>query len=430
MGLRVVFEDGVNRLAFCRTTIDRFVKQHQALVSKGASFKQLSEEERDGIVARARALTARGRIKLHAAARLIAEETNRAVETVRYTLRRHDESGVEPALFPRNGANVGGGRLAEIWRRHEGGESASALAAAFDCTVDEVERSLRQVQVRRWREQPLEYVPNELFDAPNADALILDAPEPANVNGPAVRVPRDVPPYLRSLYLTPLLSPELERDLFRRYNYLKYKVAAAVKALDPETAAAEAVGAIRVLLARVDELKQRIIRGNLRLVVSIAKKHVGWSSNLFEVISDGNLSLMRAVEKFDYARGYKFSTYASWAVVKNYARTIPERQYQCAKYVTGQEELLEAAADHREAPVSESDRGRLRTLIFEGLAALSDKERDILSNHFGLNEKGCPLTLEQLGRRFGVTKERIRQIERRALAHLRELLSPALADAV
>ena len=71
-------------------------------------------------------------------------------------------------------------------------------------------------------------------------------------------------------------------------------------------------------------VKNEIISANLRLVVSIAKRHVSPGENFFELVSDGNISLIRAVEKFDYARGNKFSTYASWAIMKNYARTIPD----------------------------------------------------------------------------------------------------------
>src|SRR5262249_61919925 len=73
-------------------------------------------------------------------------------------------------------------------------------------------------------------------------------------------------------------------------------------------------------------VKNQIIRANLRLVVSIAKKRVGPTNNFFELVSDGNMSLIRAVEKFDTSRGFKFSTYASWAIMKNFARTIREEK--------------------------------------------------------------------------------------------------------
>ena len=95
------------------------------------------------------------------------------------------------------------------------------------------------------------------------------------------------------------------------------------------------------------DVKNQIIRSNLRLVVSIAKRHVGPSNNFFELVSDGNMSLIRAVEKFDFSRGNKFSTYASWAIMKNFARTIPEENYRRDRFVTGHEEMFEAAADNR-----------------------------------------------------------------------------------
>jgi RNA polymerase sigma factor (sigma-70 family) len=183
------------------------------------------------------------------------------------------------------------------------------------------------------------------------------------------------------------------------------------------------------LLARAEAVKNQIIRANLRLVVSIAKKHVGAGPNFFEVISDGNVSLMRAVEKFDYARGYRFSTYASWAIMKNYARTIPEEHYHVNRYVTGQDELLDGAADHRTAAATDSLNG-VRDVIAEGLKHLTPRERDIVAMHFGLTEDGAGHTLEELGRNLGVTKERVRQIEKRAIEKLRQVLSPNLIDAI
>ncbi|MFQ5494665.1 MAG: sigma-70 family RNA polymerase sigma factor, partial [Phycisphaerae bacterium] len=247
---------------------------------------------------------------------------------------------------------------------------------------------------------------------------------------PPPKVPRDVPAYLRSLYLTPLLTAEQERDLFRRYNYLKHKVSGALRDLDPDEITPPQDGVLGDLIGRVEEVRKRIIAANLRLVVSIARKHVGWSPNFFEVISDGNMSLMRAVERFDYARGTKFSTYATWAIVKNYARSIPEQHYHCARYVTGQDELLHATADHRPAAPHGSDRKRIREIIAAALTGLSEREREVVRGHFGLGGRDTVLTLDQLGRRFGVTKERIRQIEQKALSRLRATLSPSLADAL
>jgi DNA-directed RNA polymerase sigma subunit (sigma70/sigma32) len=174
----------------------------------------------------------------------------------------------------------------------------AAIAKAFDCDTDEVEQTLRRVKVETWAQMPLEYVHNELFDAPNADALILGVDEPPPRESPLPKPPKDVPAYLRSLYRTPLLTADQEQDLFRRYNYVKFKTVKALRSIKPDRATKQQVETIRGGLASADTLRQRIVRANLRLVVSIAKKHVGYCENFYAVVSDGNMSLMRAVEKF------------------------------------------------------------------------------------------------------------------------------------
>ena len=105
---------------------------------------------------------------------------------------------------------------------------------------------------------------------------------------------------------------------------------------------------IEKLYEQIVEIKNRIVRANLRLVVSIAKRRVSPGDSFFDLVSDGNMSLIRAVEKFDYARGNKFSTYGSWAIIKNYARTIPDEHRRSDRFRAADMELLQAAADCRE----------------------------------------------------------------------------------
>lgn len=157
------------------------------------------------------------------------------------------------------------------------------------------------------------------------------------------------------------------------------------------------------------------------MVVSIAKKHVGRTDNFFELVSDGNMSLIRAVEKFDYARGNKFSTYASWAIMKNFIRSIPIENHRRDRFVTGHEDLFEAAADNRtDEHEYESAQRRMREAVKGMLGRLDDRERRIIVSRFGLDGAG-EQTLEQLGRELGVTKERIRQLEARAQTKLRKI---------
>jgi RNA polymerase sigma factor (sigma-70 family) len=116
--------------------------------------------------------------------------------------------------------------------------------------------------------------------------------------------------------------------------------------------------------------------------------------------------------------------------MKNYARSVPEDHYHCRRFLSGQEELLEVLPDGRPEEASESDRRKVRELLEQGMKSLSERERAVLSEHYGLESRVSSSTLEQIGRRLGVTKERIRQIERQALSRLREILDPALVDAL
>ena len=99
--------------------------------------------------------------------------------------------------------------------------------------------------------------------------------------------------------------------MFKKLNFLKYQADCRRQMIVPESCTARELDHIDDLLEQADKVKNQLVRANLRLVVSIAKRHVTAQSDLFEVISDGNISLMRAVARFDYSRGFKFSTYAS-----------------------------------------------------------------------------------------------------------------------
>ena len=172
------------------------------------------------------------------------------------------------------------------------------------------------------------------------------------------------------------------------------------------------------------KIKNRIVQSNLRLVVSIAKKHVQASEDFFQLVSDGNMSLIRAVEKFDYTRGNKFSTYASWAIMKNFARTIPGEFRQKDRFRPTSEEMFLATADERtDRYLLETEQAIREEQVSTILETLDDREQRIIISRFGLDYRQEPQTLKQVGEELGVTKERIRQIEARALSKLRAAAS-------
>ena len=179
---------------------------------------------------------------------------------------------------------------------------------------------------------------------------------------------------------------------------------------------------IEKLYDQIVEIKNRLVRANLRLVVSIAKKRVSVNDSFFDLVSDGNMSLIRAVEKFDYARGNKFSTYASWAIMKNYARTIPNEHKQRERFRAADTELLQAATDTRadEHRQRIAERDRLHQ-VEQFLDRLDSREQTIIIRRYGLDHEHEPQTLKEVGSALGVTKERVRQIEAKALEKLREV---------
>lgn len=254
--------------------------------------------------------------------------------------------------------------------------------------------------------------------------------------------------YLKEIGKVPLLSPEEEIDLARRME------------------------------EGDEEAKRKLVEANLRLVVSIAKKYVGRGMLFLDLIQEGNLGLIKAVEKFDYTKGYKFSTYATWWIrqaitrsIADQARTIripvhmvetinklvrvsrqllqeldreptpeeiahemdiPEEKVREIMKIAQEPVSLETPIGEEEdshlgdfiededapAPAAAASFMLLKEQLGGVLETLTDREKRVLELRFGI-EDGRPRTLEEVGREFGVTRERIRQIEAKALRKLR-----------
>jgi RNA polymerase sigma factor (sigma-70 family) len=409
------------RIGFLKSSVERFVARHANDVQRGGQFSQMSEVERDEIIARARRLARAGGCPAEISRR-IARKTGRAVETIRYTLKNHDQQHPEGAVFPEAQQPLTEDVKKEIHRGFRRGMSVERLSKRYCRTKASVYRIIGEMRAKRLLDQPIEFMYHASFEASDADEVILSAAPQSPEKHSAFRAPPGLPPYLAQLYSIPLLSKEQEAYHFRKMNYLKFKAARLRDQLDVSRAKTRVMDQIERCLDEAVEVKNLLIRSNLRLVVSIAKKHVKPNGNFFEMVSDGNISLIRAIEKFDYSRGFKFSTYATWAIMKNYARSIPAEHNLLDRYRTGSEEFFMSSPDQRSDQFEqELVNHRQHEAIIQILNRLDERERNIIMFRFGLNQDTEPQTLEQLGGRFGVTKERIRQLESRALDKLRKI---------
>ncbi len=336
-------------------------------------------------------------------------------------------------------------------------------------------------------EEILEEIDDEVMEDDGEEidlsAIDLTIPEGVSLEDP-VRM------YLKEIGKVPLLSAEDEIELAKRMeagNRVREDIEQIKKKNERATAADREKNNAKIkkittdnaeILARSEEAKKRLSEANLRLVVSIAKRYVGRGMMFLDLIQEGNLGLIKAVEKFDYRKGYKFSTYATWWIrqaitraIADQARTIriPVHMVETInKLIRVQRQLLqelgreptpeEVAKEMKmpiervaeiqkisqepvslETPIGEEEDSHLgdfiqddnvpvpadaaaftllREELLKVLATLTDREQKVLRLRFGLDD-GRTRTLEEVGKEFNVTRERIRQIEAKALRKLR-----------
>ncbi len=336
-------------------------------------------------------------------------------------------------------------------------------------------------------EEILEEIDDEVIEDDGEEidlsAIDLTIPEGVSLEDP-VRM------YLKEIGKVPLLSAEDEIELAKRMeagNRVREDIEQIRKKNERATSAERGKNNAKIkkitadnaeILARSEEAKKRLSEANLRLVVSIAKRYVGRGMMFLDLIQEGNLGLIKAVEKFDYRKGYKFSTYATWWIrqaitraIADQARTIriPVHMVETInKLIRVQRQLLqelgreptpeEVAKEMKmpiervaeiqkisqepvslETPIGEEEDSHLgdfiqddnvpvpadaaaftllREELLKVLGTLTDREQKVLRLRFGLDD-GRTRTLEEVGKEFNVTRERIRQIEAKALRKLR-----------
>jgi RNA polymerase sigma factor (sigma-70 family) len=441
IGLPVI-RGGRRHVGFLPSLTEPFLAANHKQVERSGRFTQLTEQEKEEILTRARRMVHEGVASLTIISRRVAREMGRAPETVRYTVKNWDREHPDQALFPSLTGPFDPATKQAIYSSFRRGISVNHLAKTFQRTASSMYRVIHEIRAQRLMDHPIEFIPNETFAtaSPALEAEILaDMPGQAEFDAARrqMRIPKDAPPELASLYEMPLLNKEQEQHLFRKFNYLKFRAAQLLESMkldsgriDSNALRTQDLDQVEEFMKRATAIKDVLINCNMRLVVSIAKRHSAQADNFFELLSDGNMSLIRAVEKFDYARGNKFSTYASWAIMKNFARSIPEEKNRRERYVTGKEEVFDAAPDNRtdeKELLSSAEQATYK--VNRLLEYLDPREREIIRMRAGFDDASGAMTLEKIGEKLGITKERVRQLNVRAMKKLRSIAGAHQDDA-
>jgi RNA polymerase primary sigma factor len=351
-------------------------------------------------------------------------------------------------------------------------EEVIEALAPIDLNADQIDNVYQVLQ-----DENVEIV--EMVDELDAEEFARDARR-ARDEDLALKAPTNDPVrmYLKEIGKVPLLTAEQEVTLAKAIEDGEAATKELETATNGKRPSADKLAEMRRVERAGQLAKKKLIEANLRLVVSIAKRYVGRGMLFLDLIQEGNLGLIRAVEKFDYTKGYKFSTYATWWIrqaitraIADQARTIriPVHMVETInKLIRIQRQLLQDLGREPtpeeigremeftpekvreilkvsqepvslETPIGEEEDSHLGDFIEDSdaivpvdaasfillqeqldsvLHTLSEREKKVIQLRFGLTD-GHPRTLEEVGREFGVTRERIRQIESKTLSKLR-----------
>lgn len=435
---RFIFADGKRRVGFLLGSVERFFSEHQDQVTRGMNFSQVSEDEKQDILRRARKLAVMCHCCVHEICRRIAKKLNRSPLTIQHIIRKFDQEHPDQAVFALAPAPVSDEERTTILRGYRRGLALKSLARRTCRPTAAIYRVILEERIAKLNKRKVKFIDDELYHQDDAgravDAIVRASKEATLGKGgegrpEETRVPRDIPAYLQELYRTPLLTPAQERALFLKFHYHKFQFVSARRLLEPDFARARDIDVLEDHLRQATDVKNQIIRANLRLVVSIARKHLRTNLSLMELISEGNITLMRAVESFDIHKGYRFSTYATLALMKGFARSVPQMLSSRKGGVSADTATLADLADTRLG--STPDRFVAREEVGRLLSKLNDRERIVVLSQYGIDGAGLGIgagtavASEDLTRRLGVTPQQLRQIEKNAIAKLRTAIGVA-----
>jgi RNA polymerase sigma factor (sigma-70 family) len=413
---------GKRQLGFPLSAVENFARLHPQKVERGARFSHMSDRDKDAIILMARDMIAAGG-NLTDICKTIADRLGRSTETIRYTITNFDRNHPDLALFPHRNKPLDSSSSPTIYDAFQEGHNVDLISKRSKSKRSGLLSVVNEVHPGRLDQPHVEYIPSAEFDNPdNHDLFISPMPgeEAFMEKVESMRAPKEVDASMAYLYEWPLLNAEQERHLFRKFNYLKHCLQTLQQSMNTTRPRAADLKKVSQLDEQIKTVRDMLIKCNLRLVHKLASQHLQGNQTLEELKSDAHISLMRAVEKFDYSRGFKFSTYATWAIVKNFARSIPDENTQRNRFVTGNDEILASRTDqHTDESEMLATAEQAKKRVSRLLQHLDPRTREVIQMRTGIDGRS-EMTLEQIGHHFGITKERVRQINVRGMKQLRE----------